>query len=53
MQSLYILREAAKKGVYTSGPATKRGAGVRAFEALKNIMEKNVWQLSSMGGGKA
>ena len=48
-----------KKCVFFSGPATKRGGGVRAwplrentvFWSSKKILEKNLWQLSSRGGG--
>ena len=39
---LSLFREAAKNGIFLSGPATMRGGGgIPFFEALKKILERN------------
>ena len=52
----YLFREAAKNGLFFSGPATKRGGGKglatkKKDQRSKKILEKFVWPLSSREGG--
>ena len=48
---LIYLREAAKKALFLSGLATKRGGGVRAGPLRKNTFLKLIFDTKLEGGG--